>query len=225
MSNTRWPQALFTVWKFSPLLSKNHCRRGVGVGPGGLRSPSASGSRLSGHHVRNGCRAKEVASTGHWALWGAISGYSRKLSRSIRLPSAASPVRGAFSWNWGSMLRAGFKGRCASVSELGSESVTCKRIVADNMQPVPRGPGARLQHQGSNSSSGHEWTVKAWDDTKRALQASCGSLGQDAAGGGGGGGGNGRGWPDSTRPSHCRAVWDSWDRQADGRRVGNRVLS
>lgn len=91
MSNTRWPQALFTVWKFSPLLSKNHCRRGVGVGPGGLRSPSASGSRLSGHHVRNGCRAKEVASTGHWALWGAISGYSRKLSRSIRLPSAASP--------------------------------------------------------------------------------------------------------------------------------------
>jgi hypothetical protein len=44
------------------------------------------------------------------------------------------------------------------------------------MQPVPRGPGARLQHQGSNSSSGAEWTAKAWDDTKRALQASCAVL-------------------------------------------------
>lgn len=40
-----------------------------------------------------------------------------------------APVRDAFSWNWGSMLRAGFKGRCASVSELGSESATCKRII------------------------------------------------------------------------------------------------
>lgn len=207
------PEVLTTPLK-EPLSSRCWC---------GTRRSQKSlrlGSRLSGHHVRNRCRAQRSP---RWATGlcgeqyldtcGELTWDSRKLSRSIRLPSAARPR----AWCIFVELELDAESRLQRPMRISvrtglSDLQEDRRPTICSRCPEDPERGCNIKEAIpvlAMSGRPRRGTIRR-GRCRRAAAVLVMVV---------------DGWPDSTRPSHCRPACDSWDRQADGRRVGNRVMS